>query len=485
MSNRTFSKLRTAIVIGVALVGAAGAYRWVSAQTAEKTAAAAATTTPIEYAKADRGDVAITINATGNIQAKQNVALAFTSSGKVTAINVHVGDAVRQGATLATVDDQAAQDAITNAQLKVYNAQLALNKLNEKPRQVDIDVAQASINYAKAALNEASIGGSDAIQVQIAQVQVQAAQNALWQAQLTRDQNNAKIAANPKAAASAPSDNQNNKSIDSAALGVNVAQAQLNATRSQGANPGSIAAAQISVQNAELQLQTLLQGPNDADVKQAQANLASAQAALAQARADVAKTYLVAPFDGIVAQVNLNLGQAAPTANAVTLIDTSSFYVDLPIAELDIAKVALGQAVNLRFDALANATIQGKVTMIAATPNSGSPVTYNVRVEFSPAGNPLLSTMSTTASIVISNAANVVRLPNRFIRVDRAKNKAYATVQQPDGSFKEVEIVLGAANDTYTEIRSGVNAGDVVTTPQAITGNNGPGLGVIRRLAGG
>jgi RND family efflux transporter MFP subunit len=477
-------RLRTLIIIGVLLIGLAAGYRLVSAQASTQSAGAAAAAATVEFAAADRGDIPIVVNAVGNIVANQNVALAFTTSAKVTAVNVKVGDYVKKGQTLATVDNQAFQDAINTAQLKVYSQQLALNKLLEKPRQVDIDVAQANLNYAKAALSEAAIGGADAIQAQIAQTAIDAAQNQSWQAQLNRDIANNKAAANPKAPQQ-PS-TSNDKSIAAAALGVTVAQAQLNATLSQGANPGSIAAAQANVTNAQIQLNQLLQGPNADDLKQAQTNLDAAKAALAAAQQDLAKTLLVAPFDGQVAQVNLNIGQVAPSTNAVTLVDVSSFYVDLPIAELDIAKVQVGQSVNMRFDALPTATLVGTVTRIAQTPNTGTPVTYNVHVELKPVGQPLLSTMSTTASIVTSNAANVVRLPNRFIRVDRARNKAYATVQQADGTFKEVEVVLGTANDTYTEIKSGLAAGAIVTTPGAVNPQNAPNLnGTVRRLTGG
>jgi multidrug efflux pump subunit AcrA (membrane-fusion protein) len=198
---------------------------------------------------------------------------------------------------------------------------------------------------------------------------------------------------------------------------------------------------------------------------------------------------LIAPFDGLVAQVNLSVGQPAPASQAVALLDVSSFYVDLPVAELDIAKVQVDQPVSLHFDALPTMPIQGKVIRISDVANTGTPVTYNVRVQIDPAGHPLLSTMSATASIVTSNAANVVRLLNTFIRIDRAQNKAYASVRQPDGSFKEVQVQLGTSNDTYTEIKSGLKAGDVVTVPSAVGnsgGQGGPGgFNPLRRLAGG
>ncbi|HVO44047.1 MAG TPA: efflux RND transporter periplasmic adaptor subunit, partial [Aggregatilineales bacterium] len=320
---------------------------------------------------------------------------------------------------------------------------------------------------------------------QIDQYNVELAKNQLWQAQLARDLNNQKKAdllSNPKTApqaASLPSDTANNKSLNAPTYGVTIAQDNLAADQTKGGNAGSIMSAQAAVTSAQASLNALMAGPNPDDVKQAQANLASAQAAVVSAQQDLAKTRLVAPFDGQVAQVNLSVGQYAPTNQDVVLLDVSSFYVDLPVAELDIANVKVGETVNLHFDSLPNAAIQGKVILVADTANTGTPVTYTVRVVIDPAGQPLLSALSATANIVTSNAANVIRLPNRFIRIDRTRNQTFATVQQPDGSFKEVALQIGTTNDTYTEVKSGLNVGDVVITPQAFLngGSGGPGGG--------
>jgi RND family efflux transporter MFP subunit len=180
---------------------------------------------------------------------------------------------------------------------------------------------------------------------------------------------------------------------------------------------------------------------------------------------DLEKTKLIAPFDGMVAKINLSIGQQAPSNQAVVILDISRFYVDLPIAEVDIAMLTVDQTVELRFDALPNATIQGKVARISDTATVGDTVTYTVRVEIDPAGQTLLSTMSVTANIITSNVENVLRLRNRYIRVDRAKNLAYATVKQADGTFKEIEIKIGMANDAYTEVKAGLKLGDVVSLP--------------------
>ncbi len=471
-----FKGLKVVIVAGALLIIAAAVFRQFGVRSAS---AAPTTSIPRDTTTVDRGDVALTITTTGNIQAIQNVDLAFAASGTVAAVNIKAGDYVLKGQTIAALDDQSALDAIAAAQEKVNDQQLALEKLTAKPRQVDIDVAQANVNLAQATLNESQIGPTDSLQIQIAQLNVQLAQNQLWQAQLARDISNQR-ATKTKPLNSTAVD-ANNKSINSATTNVTIAQDQLNATRSQGANVGSIDAAKTQLLSAQQQLQTLLTGPDPKDVQQAQDNLAAAQEALASANQALNDTKLMAPFDGLVAQINLSAGQASAqsssTTPAVVLLDVSKFYVDVPVAELDIAKIKLNQVVSLRFDALPGAALNGTVSQIATTPNTGTPVTYTVRIVFSPAGQPLLSTMSTTANIVTSSATNVIRLPNRFIRQDSTTNQTYANVRKADGTFQNVPIQLGAANDSYTEVTSGLNVGDVVAAPTVSGGGQGAGGG--------
>src|SRR5258707_980710 len=198
-----FRIFRTLLFIGALLVAVASGIRLISMATPTRAAGANAS---VETTTVDRGDVAIAVNATGTIQAIQNVSLAFTNNGQVTSIAVKSGDTVRKGQTLATINNQSALDAVNTAQAKVVAQQVALNTLTAKPRQVDIDVAQANVKLAQAQLTESQQSGTSPTAIQQSQVAVDQAKNALWQAQLNRDINNQKKAdlqSNPKTASAA------------------------------------------------------------------------------------------------------------------------------------------------------------------------------------------------------------------------------------------------------------------------------------------
>src|SRR5260221_49702 len=167
-------------------------------------------------------------------------------------------------------------------------------------------------------------------------------------------QHKAQLQSNGKSAAAAnlPTHAQVNRTITSAGYNVQIAQDQLDATKSTGTSAGGIMSAQANLDSAQAQLKALLSPANPDDVKQAQDNLASAQTALDAAKLTLTNTQLTAPIDGMGAQIKLNVGEAAPSSQAVILVDTSRFYVDVPLSELDVANINVGQDVNLLFQAL-------------------------------------------------------------------------------------------------------------------------------------
>jgi HlyD family secretion protein len=464
-----YKRLRTLTILGIIAIVIAALIR---GQLSASSASAADSSGVLETSTVDRGDIAILVSATGSIQAQQSVSLSFSAVGRIASVNVAEGDHVLKGQVLATLDNQSALDALYLAQARVNAQQAVLNRLTRRPRQVDVNVYKAMLNLAKARLASAQ-SGADKTQVQINALNVEIAKNQLWQTQLQRDitdKTRDDLEKNPRTAPQAnslPTDTKLNADIEASDFSVKVQLAQQAATLAQRGDPASMASAQAQITAAQVALDKLLNGGNPDDVAQAQARLQAAEAAVDQARAALALTRLVAPFDGVVAGLNINPGEQTPMGAAVVMLDTSRFYVDLPVDEVDISKVALAQPVKLTFDALPDVSLSGQVTRIAqAATKTGTTVTYTVRVEFDPAGQPLRSAMSGTATITTSQLTDVVRVRNHFVRLDRAAGKAYATVRQPDGRYQEVEIELGLRNDIYSEVKRGLAVGDIVAVLQ-------------------
>lgn len=101
----------------------------------------------------------------------------------------------------------------------------------------------------------------------------------------------------------------------------------------------------------------------------AKAQYESALANLAAAKAALANVELTAPFDGVVAGLNVKVGGSVGAGQiAVTIADFSSWLVKTTdLTELDVVKISEGQAVNITLDAIPDAVFTGKVLSISQT----------------------------------------------------------------------------------------------------------------------
>ncbi|MGQ9907469.1 MAG: efflux RND transporter periplasmic adaptor subunit [Candidatus Flexifilum sp.] len=448
-----------------------------------------------------RGDLSVVITATGTVLPERQVGLVFEGTGIVAEIFVRQGDSVPAGTPLARLDAPDLERAVRQAEIAVELQQVALEALTAPARPEDLAVAQAAVDAARAQLN-AAFAAVPANQADIAALQAELARNQLWQAQLQRDlaqtasgaagfsinlgglipdqladdidpalieQANAALSQALSSTFTLPAPaglpaGGNQTALTQAEFGVQIAEAQAAAAASAGPNAGTIAQANAAIAAAQAQLDRLLNGPSALDVRLAQLSVQQAQLALEQARAALARMMLVAPFEGTVARLNLRVGEAPPTQTpAILFVDLSQLHVDLAVDETDVVRIAPGQSVTLRLDALPDAAIRGTVTRIAAVPTVvGQLVTYPVEVTIDPGDQPVRIGMSATATITVRELSGIIVLPNRFIRIDRDTGQASVVVETAPGNFQEVQVTLGERGEIESEIASGLSDGDVV-----------------------
>jgi HlyD family secretion protein len=421
-------------------------------------------------------NLTVLVSATGRIAPVRDVNVSFQLSAPVQEILVSTGDRVEQGMVLARLQAPELDNALANAEIQLMSQQSSYNALLAPAREVDIAVAEAALTAAQAQAGAASLG-ADAEAVEIARLQAEIARNQLWQAQL---QNGLSFAAQQQAYDQAqafgvggiqPPGNAEDTitpQITQAENQVQLADVQVAGAQNRPADVASLSSANAAIISAQIQLDRLINGPSDMDVQRAEIQLQSAQLAVEQARINRSRADLVAPFDGIIVQNNLVVGELPPQTGAIQLIDDGSYYVDVAVDETDIVEVALGQTVDLRLDALPDGDIQGTVSRVAVTPvRAGQLVTYTVRVTLESTDVPIRVGMTTTANIIVNELQDVLALPNRFIRIERETQQAFVTVRTADGSFTDVPVTLGIRNETESQILSGLTPGqEVVLIPR-------------------
>ena len=185
----------------------------------------------------------------------------------------------------------------------------------------------------------------------------------------------------------------------------------------------------------------------------------AAQAAARRAVVQRDYNQLVAPADGIVLRRDGEAGQFVPAGQAVfALACCAPLRVTAEVDEEDIARVAVGQTVMMRSDALPNRLYEGRVADI--TPK-GDPVSrsYRVRVRLidAPAidAGPMRSGMTMDANLIVSRREGALLLPNRALKGDRVWLLA-------QGRLKRRSVVKGTVGTDRTEIVSGITDGETV-----------------------
>ena len=175
--------------------------------------------------------------------------------------------------------------------------------------------------------------------------------------------------------------------------------------------------AEAQIAQARATLAALEEEPTPEELTIARAQVTQARSALAQAQLNLEETTLVAPFDGTVVDVNIEVGQMLNSSTPViVLTDLTGYYVDLYIDETDIGQVQVGQPVVVTLDAFPDEEIEGEVTAIKSIGTvSGGIVTYEVRVEIAPTEVPIKPDMTASAMVVIEEKENVLLIPNRAI----------------------------------------------------------------------
>jgi multidrug efflux pump subunit AcrA (membrane-fusion protein) len=246
-----------------------------------------------------------------------------------------------------------------------------------------------------------------------------------------------------------------------------------------------------SLAQASETLAETLAGPTQVSLLSQQISIQTAQNNLDTAEQNLAYTSVRAPIAGIVSAVGATVGETVASP-AVSIVGEGD-QAQVTLNEVDAAKVMVGDKATLTFDALPDLSLAGQVTEVDAVGTvSQGVVNYNVDIGFSQPADPNATTtadqvkpgMSVTADIVTQVDQDVVAVPNAAVVtkggtsyvLEPASTVPDATITASTGGGVvltpapvQVPVTLGLANDTVTEITSGVNVGDEIITQTIVT----------------
>jgi macrolide-specific efflux system membrane fusion protein len=144
-------------------------------------------------------------------------------------------------------------------------------------------------------------------------------------------------------------------------------------------------------------------------------------------------------------------------------------------AESDATKIKAGQAATITWSALSNTSVSGKVASIsptATTENSVNSYAVTISLDSLPTG--IRIGQSTTVVVTIAEADNVLRVPKAAVRTVGSRHTVNVVT---NGVASPVSVEIGVEGDSYTEIKSGLTAGQTVTITTTVTTTSSSGTG--------
>lgn len=211
----------------------------------------------------------------------------------------------------------------------------------------------------------------------------------------------------------------------------------------------------------------------EARAQQSACNAALAENEVSKARiqvvhAELERTRLKAPFAGIVAEVNGEVGEfvtpspvGIPTPPTVDLVDVSCLYVSAPIDEVDAPEIRVGMPVNISLDAMAGQLFEGSVRRIApyVLELEKQARTVDVEVDFLCPEDcrGMLPGYSADIEVILDEREAALRIPTEAILEG---NKVLLLTG--DEILEEREISTGLSNWDWTEVTGGLAEGQEV-----------------------
>lgn len=486
-----------------------------------------AATTRYVLGTVNRGTITETVTGTGQISASNQVDLKSKVSNSLIYLNATVGQTVSKGELIAEIDPGTAGYELANQKLAYEKLVTvdhpdALRQAEDNLTQAsttlanDYGAARADLAAASTALNDVLTGLNSLLSGYLSRTNHQNSseqgKNYLQQTETlyfsALGQNNAWLKhwrqtaghlSSEETATIVAEANQAANLVSQAIIaaqeavtyfkntdGTNLAQA----TSAYSTVTGLVSQANAQVSTlAAIQKTLLSSGQALVDAQTSLANLQtgtqeldrrSSLLSLEQKQSAYDEYFIRAPFAGVIAAVPVQTGDEISSGTTLATLISQKQIAEISLNEIDAAKVAVGQAVTLTFDAIDGLELTGKVLSIdlVGTVSQGV-VSYNVKIGLDTTDPRVRPGMTTSAEIVVESKKDVLAVPSGAVKTDAmgtyvevsAVGPVPATRSSASGTSatvaltttpKKVRVKTGLTSDTKTEIISGLTGGETI-----------------------
>ena len=206
-------------------------------------------------------------------------------------------------------------------------------------------------------------------------------------------------------------------------------------------------------------------------IQSASESLRSAEISMQNQQDNMSNYTITSPISGTIIEKDAKQGDALTSGSTLCVIyDLSYLEMVINVDELQIGALSVGQKVQLTADAVTDKTYVGTVTRVSMKgSSSGGTTTYPITIRIDDTDG-LRPGMNANAEIVVAEAGNALVVPNAavirggYVLVSKKSPSAANAVEDmdaPDG-YVYVKVETGVSDDSYTEIKSGLQEDDTV-----------------------
>lgn len=368
-----------------------------------------------------------TISGAGTIRPRQSATLYWQTTGFVGEVKHEVGEKVSANTVLYQLDESRLPAEILQAQLNLLNAQTGLQNLDSDTDLQRVSL-QNNLTNAENTLNT------------LEQNLLALTDRVCEEWRLT----------NLQTAYDDALESYRNWPTETGWLQVQVARTNLDYCDPEVINSEIDSLnSQINLQRQNIaawkeDLEKIVDGP-DPDTKE------KLELQLELAEKQLESQTIKAPFDGTITSLNYSLGDMISAGSpAAQIADLTQLYVDMPISEVDIPQIKVGQKAELVFDAYFDQIFYGTVAEVASIGvNTAGIVNYNVTVRLDSEHEGIRPGMTVGVNILIEEKPNTYTVPAESIV---SRNGNYYVYVLRNGNPVEVEVKIGAYSSRKIEI---------------------------------
>jgi HlyD family secretion protein len=430
----------------------------------------------------ERKTIPIRISANGTVHANRSINLSPKSAGVIKTLLVKEGDQVRAGQVIATMDATNLRGQLTQMQGQLAQQEANLQRLIAGNRPEDIAKAEAQLTEVSSNLQQLRSGNRPQ-EIAQSSARVQQARATLQQKQIDWKRYEQLYR---EGAISKQTLDQKVTERDVAETQVVEAEQALN-LQNAGTRPEQIDQAQARLDQQAQTVAALKAGSRIEDIDQARAQVESARGALETIESQLNDTNVVAPFDGVVLKKIAEVGSfvspsvsggTGTSSSSIVTLGSDRLQVVVNLSEAQIAKVKLGQSVNIKADAVPGKNFIGKVDQIAPQASVTQNVTsFEVRSALDKPGQSALKVgMNVETEFEVGQLDNALVLPNAAVVRQAEGTGVYVLNIDHKPIFQPIQIGITAGDQT--EVKSGLQGNErvLLSPPAKASGPSGFGL---------